>query len=280
MAGWKLRKDKTQAETVGTEPQDATPSDIGTVAPPETEALPEMEHTGPVFDLDSAPAHAGIYDAPSTLSPDFETESDLHFAEDDGPLKLVDYTEPETGLIIAAPPPAEMPVSEAVAPEPKSVLDSKDFTSTLRMNREELASAFTPPPPTGLPTVPPTGLPTVPPFVLDAPLVTDATEDTPPRLVVRVGRLSGAFELTKDVTTIGRPDSALHYYPDVEIDLDDAVSRRHAEVLRREDSYSIVDAGSTNGTLLNGEKLPPHEERLLAHGDRIRVGERTEIIFE
>ncbi len=276
MAGWKLRKDKTQGETVGTEPQDATPSGAETIVPSETEALPETEHTSPVFDLDSAPAHAGIYDAPPTLSPNFETESDLHFAEDEGPLKLVDYTEPDDEPIIAAPPPAETPASEAAPTEPKSVLDSKDFTSTLRMNREELASAFTPPPPTDLPN----GLPTVPPFVLDAPLVTDATEDTPPRLVVRVGRLSGAFELTKDVTTIGRPDSALQYYPDVEIDLDDAVSRRHAEVLRREDSYSIVDAGSTNGTLLNGEKLPPHEERLLAHGDRIRVGERTEIIFE
>lgn len=276
MAGWKLRKDKSQAETAATEPQDAAPSGVEAAVPHDAEALPETEHTGPVFDLDSAPAHAGVYEAPPTLSPDFETESDLHFADDDGPLKLVDYTEPETQPIIAAPPPSETIVTEAAPEEPKSVLDTKDFTSTLRMNREELASAMTPPPSAGLPT----GLPTVPPFVLDAPLVTDATEDTPPRLVVRVGRLSGAFELTKDVTTIGRPDSALHYYPDVEIDLDDAVSRRHAEVLRREDSYSIVDTGSTNGTLLNGEKLPPHEERLLAHGDRIRVGERTEIIFE
>jgi len=82
------------------------------------------------------------------------------------------------------------------------------------------------------------------------------------------------------VSNIGRPDSALHYYPDIEIELDDAVSRRHAEVLRRGDAFFLIDEGSTNGTMLNGETLAPHQERQLEHGDRIRVGERTEIIFE
>ena len=50
--------------------------------------------------------------------------------------------------------------------------------------------------------------------------------------------------------------------------------------IKQGDGYSLMDTGSTNGTLLNGEKLPAHEERRLTHGDRIRVGERTEIIFE
>ena len=253
MAGWKLRKDKTQAEKAETEPQDAPSSAV--------ETAPQEAHT--------QSGHSIAYDHEAAPSPDFETDSGPHFEEDDGPLTLVDYFGPDAQPIIAAPPPSDMIPPE---PEPKSVLDSQDFTSTLRMNREELAAAFPPPAPTDLPTVPP--------FVLDAPLVADATEDTPPRLVVRVGRLSGAFALTKDVTTIGRPDSGLQYYPDVEIDLDDAVSRRHAEVVRHEDGYVLVDTGSANGTLLNGEKLPPHEERPLAHGDRIRVGERTEIIFE
>ena len=92
--------------------------------------------------------------------------------------------------------------------------------------------------------------------------------------------MSAPFDIAKDVTIIGRPDSALHYYPDVEIEMDDAVSRRHAEVIRRGDGYYLADADSTNGTMLNGEMLAAKEERLLAHGDRIRIGERTEIIFE
>ena len=140
------------------------------------------------------------------------------------------------------------------------------------MDRSELAAA--------LPILPALGaVPPVAPFVLDLPPAAPPVEAAH-RLVMRVGRLSAAFELAKAVTTIGRPDSALHYYPDVEIELDDAVSRRHAEVLHRDGDFYVADTGSTNGTMLNGELLPAHEERLLAHGDRIRVGERTELIFE
>ena len=101
-----------------------------------------------------------------------------------------------------------------------------------------------------------------------------------PQIVVRIGRLSATIDLVKEVTTIGRPDSALHYYPDIEIEMDDAVSRRHAEIVKRADGYSLVDTGSTNGTRLNGETLLPHQEHLLAHGDRIHMGDRTEITFE
>ena len=277
MAGWKLRKDKTQAET------------------PDTEAATEPVTSGHGAEIYSAPAvdaepPVEMAHAPS---PDLEMGDALRFEDEDEPLKMMDYSAPfneellpiSAAPIIAAPPPDDMPPTsmpveaapasaapsfDTSAPDPSE--DDGDFTSTLRMSREELAAAFAPPPPAGIPIVAP--------FVLDAPLVSPAAEAMPPRLVLRMGRLSAAFDITKEVTIIGRPDSEMHYYPDVEIDLDDAVSRRHAEIIQREGAYSIVDTGSTNGTLLNGETLPAHEERPLAHGDRIRVGERTEIVFE
>lgn len=255
MAGWKLRKDKTLTEESGAEAE--------TQGEPVESA--ENVHTGAILDLGQNDlGHAGsqTYSEPTDLEPDFETDSDLHFEDDSSPLQFTDET--HTPLIAAPPPPSE--------PEPVSEPGEGNFTSTLRMNREELANAFAPQPPTGIPTVAP--------FVLDSPLIAPATADTPPRLIVRVGRLAGAFDLSQEVTVIGRPDSAIHHYPEVEIDLDDAVSRRHAEVVKRDEGYFLRDAGSTNGTLLNGEKLPAHEERLLSHGDRIRVGERTEIVFE
>jgi len=308
MAGWKLRKDKaqekaqekTQAETPGAEPQTAA-EPIATGHGAEIYSAPPSgdERSAAFLDPGSEPASApGQYMPSSNLETgdletgDLETGGDLHFEDEDGPLKLMDYSAPFTqdllplsaAPIIAAPPPVETTPAETPTLEtpiletpsfdtstPEPAAPAGDFTSTLRMNREELA-AFAP--------ASPAGIPPVPPFVLDAPLVSPATEETPPRLVLRVGRLSAAFDLTKKVTTIGRPDSEMHYYPDVEIDLDDAVSRRHAEIIKQGDGYSLVDTGSTNGTLLNGEKLPAHEERLLTHGDRIRVGERTEIIFE
>ncbi len=275
MAGWKLRKDKTQSDS----PDAETATAAGPITPEGGAEIYSASAIGT-----ESPAEFGH--APAS---DMEAGDSLHFEDEDGPLKMMDYSDAGDLLplasapVIAAPPlkdtpaapTAEMPTLatpsfDTSTAEPGE--DAGEFTSTLRMTREELAAAFTP--------TAPTGIPIVAPFVLDAPLVAPATEETPPRLVLRMGRLSAAFDITKEVTVIGRPDGEMHYYPDVEIDLDDAVSRRHAEIIRRDGAYSIVDTGSTNGTLLNGETLLAHEERPLAHGDRIRVGERTEIVFE
>jgi hypothetical protein len=260
MAGWKLRKDKTLAEEPGADVEatvGALPLEAEVPAQWETAGTTEQEHTGGVLEIGHAGAQTYGEQTPIAPEPDFETGNGLHFEDEDNAPIIA------SAPIIAAPPPAETEAAEPAA---------KEFSSTLRMNREELATAFTPSPPAGIPAVAP--------FVLDAPLVSPPTPENLPRLVVRVGRLAGAFDLTQDVTVIGRPDSKIENYPDVEIDMDDAVSRRHAEVVKRDDGFYLRDAGSTNGTLLNGEKLLPHDERLLTHGDRIRVGERTEIVFE
>jgi pSer/pThr/pTyr-binding forkhead associated (FHA) protein len=61
---------------------------------------------------------------------------------------------------------------------------------------------------------------------------------------------------------------------------DPGVSRLHAVLLRRTDgSYSVVDAGSTNGTRLNGASLPIAVDTpvALADGDHIHVGAWTTI---
>ncbi len=286
MAGWKLRKDKTQAETPADQAEAADTltaahgAQVYAPPPPETE-VPEKAaettntiHAGPILDLGSAPVVSATSGAaqPVSLTPDFEMENYLRFEEDEEPLTLVDYSATAQENADPLPPSSTVTLSPSFDTPTAAPDAPTDFTSTLRMSREDLAGALAP--------TTPGGIPAVPPFVLDTPLVSPSTEQMAPRLVVRMGRLSAAFDLTKDVTVIGRPDSEMHYYPDVEIDLDDAVSRRHAEVLKHEDEYYLLDSGSTNGTLLNGEKLTPHEERKLAHGDRIRVGERTEIIFE
>ncbi len=51
------------------------------------------------------------------------------------------------------------------------------------------------------------------------------------------------------------------------------VSRVHAEILRREDGYYVLDAGGKNGTFLNGRRIT--EPGLLAPGDRVRLGTTT-----
>lgn len=43
-------------------------------------------------------------------------------------------------------------------------------------------------------------------------------------------------------------------------------------VERRGDQFWIVDLGSTNGTLVNGE---PIQEKELSHGDRVTIGQNA-----
>src|SRR6266851_4609116 len=79
------------------------------------------------------------------------------------------------------------------------------------------------------------------------------------------GRLH-RIELSKEVTRFGRE-------PGLEGAIDAAaavVSRRHAEIQRRDGSYILVDLGSFNGTLLNGRRIVTPE--VLQHNDRIELG--------
>ncbi len=64
---------------------------------------------------------------------------------------------------------------------------------------------------------------------------------------------------------------------DVTLERDDYASARHARVEPRRDGVWVEDAGSTNGTYLNGIKLT--RARKLTPGDVVRVGE-TELRYE
>ena len=82
----------------------------------------------------------------------------------------------------------------------------------------------------------------------------------------------------KDNTTatLGRFDTGT--VPNEEIDLipygaiDRGVSRRHCEILLRDNQLHVVDLGSTNGTFLAGVRLKPNEATLLRKGDELLLG--------
>ena len=90
-------------------------------------------------------------------------------------------------------------------------------------------------------------------------------------MLLRIHQIAGAHAgrvLTFDqaVVRLGRmPDSDLAF--DAHADLD--ASGRHAELHRQGDRWILRDAGSRNGTFLNGERV---EERLLSNGDIIECG--------
>ncbi|MDP9067739.1 MAG: DUF3662 and FHA domain-containing protein [Actinomycetota bacterium] len=92
------------------------------------------------------------------------------------------------------------------------------------------------------------------------------------RLVVldHAGGRKETISITSDPVVIGRLSSS-----DVVL-ADSNVSRRHAELRRDAGRWSIVDLGSTNGTLVNGKLAREHP---LKHGDRIAFG-TSELLFE
>lgn len=56
------------------------------------------------------------------------------------------------------------------------------------------------------------------------------------------------------------------------------VSRNHAEITYRSGDYLIKDNGSTNGTWINGEKIPPYRQIVLQDSDQVRLGHFTMLV--
>ena len=89
-------------------------------------------------------------------------------------------------------------------------------------------------------------------------------------LIVKRGPNAGSkFFLDSDTTGVGR-------HPDSDIFLDDiTVSRRHAEIRRGGEGFSLHDVGSLNGTYVNRERVEGAE---LRSGDEIQIG-KFKLVF-
>ncbi len=90
-------------------------------------------------------------------------------------------------------------------------------------------------------------------------------------LVITRGReIDSRYSLDKSIeNTMGRG-------LECNIQLNDPLSSRvHARLVFKESQWRVLDAGSRNGTLLNGSKI---DSAVLAHGNKIRIG-NTELEF-
>jgi hypothetical protein len=86
-----------------------------------------------------------------------------------------------------------------------------------------------------------------------------------PAFVVRSGGgMAGqSFQPSEARTVIGRS-------PDCDVFLDDVtVSRRHAEVVRDGETFTIRDLGSLNGTYVNRKRI---ESAVLDEDDEVQIG--------
>ena len=93
------------------------------------------------------------------------------------------------------------------------------------------------------------------------------------QLVVRSGPTPGKiFPIMKTEVIIGRDSSADILVNDAE------VSRHHAVIKFNANGYSIEDLGSTNGTVINGQRITgPH---MIMGGELISLGEHISLVFE
>ena len=90
-----------------------------------------------------------------------------------------------------------------------------------------------------------------------------------------------AFRLDKETHLIGRSNERRGIHPEVALDFDDAVSHRHALLIRQPDGTFIVrDINSTNGTKLNGVELAAMVDTPIKEGDEFTLGHWTRIIVK
>jgi hypothetical protein len=89
------------------------------------------------------------------------------------------------------------------------------------------------------------------------------------------------FRLTGTEVRIGRHSASSGIDPEIDLSVppaDPGVSRLHAVLLRAADgTWSVIDPGSANGTVVNGSEIPPGQAVPLRDGDRIHLGAWTEL---
>jgi pSer/pThr/pTyr-binding forkhead associated (FHA) protein len=77
------------------------------------------------------------------------------------------------------------------------------------------------------------------------------------------------FTLSRAGTVVGRRTPK--YKPDIELS-DEAVSRRHVEIVEQDGRYQLRDLGSTNGTVLDDDRILPGKLYDLKHNCKIGLG--------
>lgn len=86
------------------------------------------------------------------------------------------------------------------------------------------------------------------------------------------------IQLNLGSNLIGRTSQARAIHPEIPLDLDDAVSSRHAILTLHPDGALVLrDIGSSNGTMVNGKEIAIMADMPISSGDEISLGHWTKI---
>ncbi len=84
-----------------------------------------------------------------------------------------------------------------------------------------------------------------------------------------------SIQINKFVFKLGK-DKNIADYP---ISNNSTVSRNHADVITRGNSFYIIDNGSTNGTYINGDVIPKNQEIPVYSGDELRLASEEFVFY-
>jgi len=97
---------------------------------------------------------------------------------------------------------------------------------------------------------------------------------------------TSTVSLRQHVSLVGRTSHSRGLHPEIALDTDSAVSRRHAQLVVEGDQLSVVDLSSTNGTYVVGageapvaetHPISPGVPAVLDDGDHILLGAWTRL---
>lgn len=183
--------------------------------------------------------------------------------------------------VAPAAPPAPPPAAAArpiptVPPQHAAARGAADSGDAAAAHLQSTGYFESPPRPAAPPPppAPPVAAAPSPPPAAAVPAARPSAQAAPQlaKFLVRSGVMKGQRLLVKvPIVNIGRAD-----YCDIVIP-DDSVSSQHAKLTRREGVWVLTDLGSTNGTLVDGEKV--EGEIPLAPGAFVRFGD-VQLVFE
>jgi len=161
------------------------------------------------------------------------------------------------------------PYSTGVPPQPSYPVPQPSYTPP------PVAQPSCTPPPVAQPSYTPPPAVQQPAYTPPAYTPPARTSLAPAQLIVASSGASLPLPAAAQAV-VGRSDPVSNFYPDVDLNphgaLDNGVGRRHVRLLVQNGQVMVEDMDSTNGTVLNGQKLLPRQPQPLRSGDQLVVG--------
>ena len=107
----------------------------------------------------------------------------------------------------------------------------------------------------------------------DSPKLKEATKTIRKKMLPYIvrKRTKERIMINRNLFKLGKDASCVDYC----IENNPAVSRNHADIVRKQDGFYIVDKGSLNHTFVNGKKLAEEEYRKLEDGCLIQLADEV-----